>query len=116
VAKVSGAVRRFKKKKRIAKKVRGTAQKPRLCVFRSNRHIYAQIIDDETGKTIASASSLQLGLDGKGAEVASKVGEALAKKAIEDSVREVVFDRSGYRYHGRVKALAESARSAGLKF
>jgi len=116
VARVSGADRRFKKKIRIAKKVRGTAEKPRLCVFRSNKHIYAQLIDDEAGKSIVSASSLQMGLDGKGAEAAAKVGEALAQKAVGDGVKEVVFDRSGYRYHGRVKALAESARSTGLKF
>ena len=89
-------------------KINGTAEVPRLCVFRSNKYIYAQIIDDEKNKTLASAKA-EL-------KAADKVGEEVAKKAIKQKIKKVVFDRGGYKYHGRVKALADAARSAGLKF
>jgi len=110
------AVRR-RRALRVRKKIRGTAEKPRLCVFRSNKHIEAQLIDDVNGVTLASCSSVQLKLaSGSNIEAAGKVGEALAKKAAEKGITEVVFDRNGYLYHGRVAALAEAAREGGLKF
>ena len=97
--------------------IQGTASKPRVSVFRSNKQIYAQLVDDEKRVTLASASSVVLGLEnGSNIEAASKVGEALAKKAKELKIEEVVFDRSGYVYHGRVAALAEALRKGGLKF
>lgn len=101
---------------RIRTKVSGTSDLPRLCVFRSNANIYAQIIDDETGKTLVSTSSLNLKLKKNDIETATKVGEEIAKLAKSAKIKEVVFDRGGYKYHGRVKALAEAARDAGLKF
>lgn len=107
---------RIKRHNRIRKNLSGTKELPRLNVYRSNTNIYAQIIDDETGKTLVSTSSLELKLDKNNIETAKKVGESIAKKAIEAKITEVVFDRSGYLYHGRIKALAESAREAGLKF
>ncbi len=107
---------RIKRHNRIRKNLSGTKELPRLNVFRSNTNMYAQIIDDETGKTLVSTSSLELKLDKNNIETAKKVGESIAKKAIEAKITEVVFDRSGYLYHGRIKALAESAREAGLKF
>jgi large subunit ribosomal protein L18 len=110
------AVRR-RRALRVRKKIRGTAEKPRLCVFRSNKHIEAQLIDDVNGVTLASCSSVQLKLaSGSNIEAAGKVGEALAKKAAEKGITEVVFDRNGYLYHGRVAALADAAREGGLKF
>jgi large subunit ribosomal protein L18 len=113
--------KRLKRKKRVRKVVFGTAQAPRLTTFRSLKNIYAQIIDDETGNTIVSANSMSEKLSDKGQsgsniDAAKIIGEAIAKKAIEVGIREVKFDRNGYRYHGRVKALAESAREAGLAF
>lgn len=107
---------RIKRHNRIRKNLSGTKELPRLNVFRSNTNMYAQIIDDGSGKTLVSTSSLELKLDKNNIETAKKVGESLAKKAIEAKITEVVFDRSGYLYHGRIKALAESAREAGLKF
>ena len=107
---------RIKKHNRIRKNLSGTKELPRLNVFRSNTNMYAQIIDDETGRTLVSTSSLELKLDKNNIETAKKVGESIAKKAIEAKITKVVFDRSGYLYHGRIKALAESAREAGLKF
>ncbi len=111
---------RLRRKVRIRKKVNGTAERPRLCVYRSNAHIYAQLVDDTTGATIASASSLALSKSGQeckpnktGAEV---VGREIAKLAKEKNVETVVFDRNGYIYHGRIKALADGAREGGLKF
>ena len=103
---------------RIRKKISGTAARPRLCVYRSNANIYAQIIDDVAGKTLVAASSLEKDFEGIGSnkEAAKKVGEALARKALAAGVEEVVFDRGGYLYHGRVKELAEGAREGGLKF
>ena len=109
---------RIKRHKRVRGKISGTAQCPRLNVFRSAKHIYAQLIDDNAGVTLVSASTLEKGFDGNGgnAEAAKKVGEALAKKAKDKGITDVVFDRSGYVYHGRVAALAEGAREGGLNF
>lgn len=107
--------RRIKIKFRIRKKVFGTAERPRMSVFRSNKQIYAQVIDDQAGKTIVSASSLGMESMPK-IQQAEKVGDLVAKKAIESGISEVVFDRNGYLYHGRVKQLADAARNAGLKF
>ncbi len=104
--------------KRVRAKISGTPQCPRLNVFRSTKHIYAQIIDDVNGVTLAAASSLSKDFEGDGGNVegAKKVGELVAKHAIEKGITEVVFDRGGYLYHGRVKELAEGAREGGLKF
>jgi len=88
----------------------------RLCVFRSGKHIYAQIIDDAAGKTLVSATSSALKAKGKKSDVAKEVGKSIAAKALEKKISQVVFDRGGYKYHGRVKALAEGAREGGLKF
>lgn len=107
---------RIKRHNRIRKNLSGTKELPRLNVFRSNTNMYAQIIDDVTGNTLVSTSSLELKLDKNNIETAKKVGESIAKKALDAKITEVVFDRSGYLYHGRIKALAESAREAGLKF
>ena len=104
---------------RIRKTISGTAERPRLCVFRSNKEIYAQLVDDLTGKTLLAASSRDKGIAGdKGSkvEVAKLVGKAIAEKATKSGVESVVFDRGGYLYHGRVKQLAEGAREGGLKF
>lgn len=104
--------------KRVRAKISGTPERPRLNVFRSTKHIYAQIIDDVNGVTLASASSLSKDFDGDGGNVegAKKVGELIAKNAVAKGITEVVFDRGGYLYHGRVKNLAEGAREGGLKF
>ncbi len=107
--------------RRVRGKVSGTAARPRLCVNRTNAHIYAQVIDDATGLTVVSASSLDKELkaslaSGSNIEAAKAVGEAVGRRAVEAGVTEVVFDRGGRLYHGRVKALADGARSAGLKF
>jgi large subunit ribosomal protein L18 len=112
---------RSKRKKRVRSRVVGTSERPRLNVFRSLKHIYAQAIEDTTGKTLASASSLSSELKGSlrypgNVEAAKKVGELIAKKCLEKGIQKVVFDRSGYLYHGRIKALAEAARSSGLIF
>lgn len=107
--------RRLKIKRRIRGRISGTTERPRLSVFRSNKQIYAQVIDDTTGRTLASASSLKLDRAPM-KELAAKVGEAVAKVAIAAGVETVVFDRNGYLYHGRVRELAEAARNAGLKF
>lgn len=109
---------RLRRKRHIRKRIAGTAERPRLSVFRSAKHIYAQLIDDEAGHTVASASSLCLGdaCDGKNKSGASMVGQRLAELAKAANVESVVFDRSGYLYHGRVAALADAAREAGLKF
>jgi large subunit ribosomal protein L18 len=110
--------RRNRLRFRIRKTVSGTEQRPRLAVFRSNKDIYAQLIDDVNGKTIASASSRDKGLDVKGnkTETANLVGKAIAEKALKAGVDTISFDRGGYLYHGRVKSLADGAREAGLKF
>lgn len=110
--------KRAKIKRRIRKNVFGSTDKPRLSVFRSNKAIYAQIIDDVEGKTLASATSVGLkSAEGKSkSEAAQEVGKELAAKAIKAGVEKVVFDRNGYQYHGRVKSLADGAREGGLKF
>lgn len=114
----SKTARRNKVRKRIRGKVMGTASRPRLSVFRSNKEIYAQLIDDIAAHTMAAASSREADIDESlsKTETAKKVGEVLAKKAKEEGIEVVVFDRGGYPYHGRVKALAEGAREGGLKF
>ncbi len=106
---------------RVRKKVRGDASRPRLAVFRSLNHIYVQLIDDESGHTLAAACTLEAGVrdklkDKQKTSHAELVGEAIARKALDMGITEAVFDRGGNRYHGRVKTLAESAREAGLKF
>ncbi len=108
--------RRLKIKAHIRTKVSGTAERPRLTVFRSNSQIYAQVIDDTKGLTLASASSLKITDKITKTEKAAQVGKALAEAAIAAGISEVVFDRNGYLYHGRVKQLADAAREAGLKF
>ncbi|GAB6934788.1 MAG: 50S ribosomal protein L18 [Calditerricola sp.] len=112
---------RKKRHLRVRKKVFGTPERPRLNVFRSNKHIYAQIIDDLKGHTLVSASTLDKELrdqieNGGNVEAAAKVGALVAKRALAKGITKVVFDRGGYKYHGRVKALAEAAREAGLEF
>ena len=110
--------RRLRIKRRIRKIVVGTSAQPRLAVFRSNKEIYAQIINDETGNTLVAASSKQKDIKAKGTktEVAAIVGKAIAEKAVKAGIEKIAFDRGGYLYHGRVKALAEAAREGGLKF
>ncbi len=108
-----------RRKKRVRKKISGTVERPRLSVFRSNAHIYAQIIDDTRGHTLAAASSLEKGLDLEGKDkkgVAREVGKLIAARAQDKGIEWVVFDRGGNLYHGRVKELAEGAREGGLKF
>jgi large subunit ribosomal protein L18 len=114
--------RRVKKKARIRKKIFGTSERPRFTVYRSLKNVYAQIVDDTTGNTIVSASTLakeirdELKAVQSSTEVCKRVGALAAKKALEKNIKEVVFDRNGYLYHGRVKAVADGAREAGLKF
>lgn len=110
--------KRIRRHKRVRGKVFGTASTPRLCVYRSIANIYAQIIDDQAGKTLVSASSTEkdFGLAGGNVEDAKKVGLLIGQRAIEKGIENVVFDRGGYLYHGRVASLAEGAREAGLKF
>ena len=107
---------RLRRHRRVRGKISGTAERPRLAVFRSSKHIYAQIIDDVAGVTLASASSMDKDFEGFGGniEAATKVGNAIAKKALEKGINTVVFDRGGFVYHGRGKALAEGAREGGL--
>ncbi|MBR6880695.1 MAG: 50S ribosomal protein L18 [Clostridiales bacterium] len=112
---------RKRKHLRVRKKIAGTAECPRLCVFRSNSHIYAQVIDDTKGVTLVSASSLDKDIrssasNGSNKEAAAQVGKLVAERALEKEIKEVVFDRGGYLYHGRIAALAEAAREAGLSF
>ncbi len=112
---------RERRKKHIRRKIKGTSSRPRLAVYRSNKHIYAQIIDDTQSRSLVSCSTLDKELRSNLKkswilESAGKVGEELAKRAREKGIKEVVFDRSGYKYHGKVKALAEGARKGGLKF
>lgn len=121
ITKPSRAAARIKRHYRIRNKVNGTATTPRLAVFRSNKHMYAQLIDDVAGTTLAAASTMESEIASKleassNIEAAKAVGEAIAKKAIEKGITEAVFDRGGYIYHGRVQALAEAAREAGLQF
>ncbi len=116
--KVDTNKQRLTRHKRVRAKISGTAARPRLNVFRSNANIYAQIIDDENGVTLLSASTLDKEFNGYGGnrEAAKAVGTMIAKKAAEKGITEVVFDRGGYVYHGRVKELADAAREGGLKF
>ena len=110
---------RFKRKRRIRARLEGTAERPRLSVFRSNSHIYVQLIDDAKGQTLVMASTLEEGLrekTGGSAEGAKSVGQLIAKRALAKNIKQVVFDRSGYLYHGRIKALADAAREGGLQF
>lgn len=107
--------RRAKIKRRIRKKISGTSAMPRLSVFRSNKQIYAQIVDDLTGKTLVSSSSYTLKASGNKVEQAAVVGKDIAGKALKAGISTVVFDRNGYLYHGRIKSLADSAREGGLK-
>ena len=111
-------IRRTKIKFRIRHKVSGTKEMPRLSVFRSNKEIYAQVIDDVKGVTLTAASSLEKSFEKSGnkSEVAAKVGKTLAERALAVGINNVVFDRNGYLYHGRVKSLADAARNGGLKF
>ncbi len=101
-------------RRRIRAKVSGTTERPRLSVFRSNKHIYAQVIDDATGTTLAAASTRESGQAGSGVEASKAVGQRVAQRAKEAGVERAVFDRGGYRYHGNVKALADGAREGGL--
>ena len=107
--------RRIKIKYRVRNKISGTAERPRMSVFRSDKQIYVQVINDDNAKTLVSASSLGMEKCNK-CEQAAKVGELIAKKAIEAGITSVVFDRNGYLYHGRIKEVADAARNAGLKF
>ena len=112
---------RLNRRRRIRGKVRGTAQRPRLSIFRSTRHIYAQIIDDDMGTVITSASTMEAQLresnkNGGNIEAAREVGKLLAQRAVSKKIEMVSFDRGGFKYHGRVKALAEAVRDGGLKF
>lgn len=116
IKKESKNVSRIKRHARIRKNLSGTSETPRLNVFRSNTNIYAQIIDDTKGVTLVSASSLDMKLKKNDIETATKVGAEIAARAKKAGITEVVFDRGGYAYHGRVKALADGAREAGLKF
>lgn len=112
---ISKIARRNKIKTRIRGKVSGTAERPRMTVFRSNKAIYVQLVDDLKGETLAAASSKGI-TEGTKVEIAAKVGEVIAAKALAKQIAEVVFDRNGYLYHGRVKSLADAARKGGLKF
>ena len=110
-------VSRVRRHARVRAKISGTSEAPRLCVYRSNKNIEAQIIDDVKGATLVASSSMSLKLEnGSNIEAAAKVGKDIAEKALAKKITKVVFDRSGYIYHGRVKALAEAAREAGLDF
>ncbi len=109
-------VNRLKKKVRIRKTLVGSEQKPRLCVYRSGKHMYAQLVNDDQGKTLFSASSLNLDSKLSGKDQAKEVGKAIAKLALDKKITSVVFDRNGFIYHGRVQALADGAREAGLQF
>ena len=109
---------RMKRHSRVRSKISGTPERPRLSVFRSENNIYAQIIDDVAGNTLVSASTVEKGFEGSGSnvEAAKKIGALIAERALQKGIEEVVFDRGGYIYHGRVQALADGAREAGLKF
>ena len=107
---------RAKRHKRVRRKVVGTPERPRLNVFRSSKHIYAQIVDDVARATLAEASSLQISEELSGKEVAARVGQMIAERATKKNIKRIVFDRSGYLYHGRIQKLAEGAREGGLDF
>lgn len=121
MAKFSKEVSRKRRHLRIRKKYKGTSEQPRLCVFRSNKYIYGQIIDDVQGITLVSASSLESDMKGKSdskinLSVAEETGTLVAKRAIEKGIKKIVFDRGGFLYHGKIKAFADAARAAGLEF
>lgn len=109
-------VSRMTRKIRIRKTVKGTAERPRLCIYRSGRHMYAQVINDENGQTLVATSSLELKQKASGKQVAEMVGKEIAKKALAKNIKSLVFDRNGFIYHGRVKSLADGARAGGLNF
>ena len=113
---ITKTARRKRLRLGIRRKISGTAERPRVSVFKSNKSIYAQLIDDVNGKTLASASAKEIGKDGVNIEISKEVGKKLAENAKSAGIEVVVFDRGGYPYHGRVKALAEGAREGGLKF
>ena len=117
ISKINKNVSRKRRHARVRNKISGTPECPRLCVYRSNKNIEAQIIDDVNGVTLVSSSSMSLKLEnGSNIEAATAVGKDIAEKALAKKLETIVFDRSGYIYHGRIKALAEAAREAGLKF
>ena len=118
VSRKDSNAQRLKRHKRLRAKISGTATCPRLAVYRSEKNIYAQIIDDTKGVTLVSASTLEAAFEGNGGnkDAAAKIGETIAKRAVEKGIENVVFDRGGHLYHGRVQALADAARQAGLKF
>ena len=121
ITKPSRSEVRQKKHRRMRSRMKGTPECPRLCVFRSNKHMYAQIVDDIAGKTLVSASTLQADVkEGlqytDNVEAAAKVGKAIAEKAVQAGIKNVVFDRGGFIYHGKIQALADAAREAGLEF
>ena len=121
VSKVSRTEVRQEKHRRLRNHISGTAERPRLAVFRSNNHMYAQIIDDTVGKTLVSASTLQKDVKAElektnNVEAAAKLGTVIGKRAVEAGIKEVVFDRGGFIYQGKIKALADAAREAGLEF
>lgn len=115
---LSKVEKRIRIKRRVRGKISGSSELPRLSVYKSNKEIYAQLIDDNSGKTLASASSRENGVDANGTktEVSAAVGKAIAAKAIAAGIENIVFDRNGFVYHGRIKALADGAREGGLKF
>jgi large subunit ribosomal protein L18 len=121
ITKVNKNKSRLKRHLRVRKKIQGTGARPRLNIFRSSKHMYAQIIDDQTGQTLISASTMDKGLSGQvnnggNVEAAKLVGKLVAERAKEKGINQVVFDRGGYLYHGRIQALADAAREAGLDF
>ena len=118
ISKTDRKMERVRRHARVRRKISGTAERPRLCVYRSNTNIYAQIIDDVAGNTLVSASTLDKEVKTKysNKEAAKEVGALIAKRALEKKIKDVVFDRSGYIYHGVVKELAEAARNGGLNF
>ena len=111
---VKSNTNRTQRRSRIRSKIFGTAKRPRLSIYRSNKYMYAQLVNDEQGKTLVSASTLKS--DNQSATTASQVGQTIAQKALKLGIKTVVFDRGGYKYHGQVKAVADSVREAGLKF
>lgn len=114
---LSKTEKRLKIKRRVRRNIHGTAERPRLSVFRSNKEIYAQLVNDDEGVTLASASSRESGVKtGTKSDTAKAVGQAVAKKAIDKGIEKVIFDRNGFVYHGRIQALADGAREGGLKF
>lgn len=118
IKKPGSNVARLRRHKRVRKLIKGTAQRPRLCVFRSTKHIYAQIIDDVAGKTLVSASTVEGGFTNYGGnkEAANAIGKLVAERAVAAGIKQVVFDRGGYIYHGRIAQLADGAREGGLEF